>query len=194
MSGASLLLLTSLLLSADQIGEANPPSRLGMSGAGTSAPQTKEEIAQREAKAKAAFEALEPEFERFQQMQIPMSTKNAQLFASRLLEKMKALTELQDKYAKVLQLGSPEWGIASLVRIGDLSWELAEQLDAAPPPSSYPDLKQALDGLYDPMSEPLRTKAVDAYQAASAKAAEQKISNEYVARAKRRLEAAKKPR
>jgi len=105
-----------------------------------------------------------------------------------LAEKMKATPILEADYTAVLAIGSGDWGIAALTRIGMMYQDFARNFVESPDPPGL-DFEQ-LDMYRSELENrafPLEEKAIEAYEKALDKAYELGIYNEYTLAAQEAL-------
>lgn len=135
--------------------------------------------------AQARFAALEPAFKLFTDLKF----KKIGTFKTDLAAKQKRLGELEAAYTDVLKAGNPEYGIASLTRIGQLYSDFATNITDLPDP---PGLDEDQLGLFRSELEnryifPVEEKAVEAYDKALAKSYELSMYNDWTLLAQDKL-------
>jgi hypothetical protein len=82
--------------------------------------------------AEAAFRALEPRLAAYR----ALSLGNPEAWNADFAAKSKALDALKLSYFEVIDRGVPRWIVASLVRVGELQWAMADALEFSPPPAA----------------------------------------------------------
>ncbi len=100
--------------------------------------------------------------------------------AKSLKEKLALTQPLIDNYTEVLQIGSGDWGIAALTRIGMINQDFARNFveSPAPPGLDFEQLEMYRSELEN-RAFPLEEKAIEAYETALAKSYELNIYNEF---------------
>ena len=81
--------------------------------------------------AEAVFRSLEPRFAAYRALKLG----NPDSWTADFGVKSKALQALKLSYFEVIDRDVPRWTVASLVRVGELSWIMADALEAGPPPA-----------------------------------------------------------
>ena len=146
--------------------------------------------------ARAMFERAEDQYQKYAAMKIsgpknPSSTSRRatdKVLKKQLLDKAKALQEIEATYAAIINTGAGEWGVAALVRLGMAYENMADTLRNSYIPNYLTEDQRELyvmaleDKVY-----PQEQKAVEAYSKALEKSFELSLYNENTAYAVRRL-------
>jgi len=94
------------------------------------------------------------------------------------------MSEIQDTYTKVLGIGSGEWGIAALTRIGFGYLDFAKNLTDSPDPKGLPpDLLDQYRAELENRALPLEDKGIDAIEKALQKSSELLVYTDWVLKA-----------
>lgn len=114
--------------------------------------------------------------------------KEAEILKDQLIEKAKAVKDIETSYLEIIKTGAGEYGLAALVDLGGLYENLAETLRGAyaPPKLTADQLELYRMGLED-KAYPNEEKAVQAYTQALNKSYELNLYNENTALAVRQL-------
>jgi len=128
------------------------------------------------------FRELEPTWNRYKAIKfdspIPAKVK------ATLKLKLTAMSEIQDTYTKVLGIGSGEWGIAALTRIGFGYLDFAKNLTDSPDPKGLPpDLLDQYRADLENRALPLEDKGIDAIEKALQKSSELLVYTDWVLKA-----------
>jgi len=128
------------------------------------------------------FRELEPTWNRYKAIKfdspIPAKVK------ATLKLKLTAMSEIQDTYTKVLGIGSGEWGIAALTRIGFGYLDFAKNLTDSPDPKGLPpDLLDQYRAELENRALPLEDKGIDAIEKALQKSSELLVYTDWVLKA-----------
>lgn len=121
--------------------------------------------------------ALEPEWHRYKQLKF---LKFGKQLKKDLDVKAKEQQALEKSYTEVLALGSADWGIAALTRIGQSYKDFADNINSMPDPKGFDEdqvamFRSELEARY---VFPMEEKAVEAFEKAVAKSSELSIYNE----------------
>jgi len=130
----------------------------------------------RDAYAYAQFTMMESKWKAYTAIKF----NNVRNLKKDLAEKMKATPALEADYTAVLGIGSGDWGIAALTRIGMMYQDFARNFVESPDPVGL-DFEQ-LDMYRSELENrafPLEEKAIEAYEKALDKSYELGIYNEY---------------
>ncbi len=147
-------------------------------------------------KADAAAEKLFMENEKAYQDAITMKFNDAPEDAdisaylqAQLIQKAGALQIASEKYSQIIEDShSPEWTNASIVRLGALFYDVADQLMLSNVPPDLPeDVQKEYIGLLHNFAGQFMNKAVDYYEKAVEHGAKHHISNEYIQEAEKQL-------
>jgi len=129
-----------------------------------------------DAYAHAHFVLLEEDWTKY----VAIKFDNVRTMVRNLREKQKMVPKIEAAYTKVLEIGSADWGIAALTRIGQMYQDFARNLVESPDP---PGLDEDQIELYrielEEKAFPLEEKAVEAYELALQKSYELGVYNEY---------------
>jgi cellulose synthase operon protein C len=124
------------------------------------------------------FVALEPDWQKYTSLKFGAlkSFKKKDL-----PEKIAQQQKLEKAYTEVLQIGSADWGIAALTRIGQSYKEFADSISAMPDPKGFDEDQLAMfrNELEARYVFPMEDKAVEAFEKACAKSAELSIYNDW---------------
>lgn len=138
----------------------------------------------REAYAHSLFSLLEPKWQSY----VAIKFDNPRRLNAALQAKLKATPELEKDYMSVVDTGSGDWGIASLVRIGMMYQDFARNFVESPdPPGLDDDQLDMYRAELENHSFPLEDKAIEAYEIALDKAYELSTYNEYTLAAQNAL-------
>lgn len=136
----------------------------------------------------------EPEFQAFASLKLSgpdrkVSQKQEdKILTQQLVEKTKALQGVEQTYTAILATGAGEWGLASLVKLGQAYENMAESLlNAAAPSYLTEDQKEIYQSEISTRAFPLQERAIAAYSQGLEKAYELNLYNENTAFATRRL-------
>ncbi len=149
-----------------------------------------------ESVARAMFEIAEEEFESYTKMAISGPPKGSnmgkrasdKLLSKQLTDKAKALQKMEATYLAIINTGAGEWGLASLVRLGQSYENMAESLrNSYIPAYLTEDQKEFYVMALEDKVYPQEEKAVDAYRNALEKSYELSLYNDYSAYATRQL-------
>lgn len=131
-----------------------------------------------EAVAAATFFNIEQQFDDYREISLRVDEKQ---MAKNLLRKLEKADELQKRYLELLQLGHGDYGIAALVRMGQVYQHLSSAIFETPCPRRLNDdqcgIYQA--GLQE-KALPLEEKAIDAFEKAVSKAYELGLYNNWL--------------
>jgi len=132
----------------------------------------------------ARFNQLEGSWRQYQDIKFTKVATIKKDFAA----KQKKISELEKQYTEVLAVGSGEWGIAALSRIGLAYADFALNIKKSPDPKGLDE--EQLD-MYrselENLAFPLEDKAVEALEKALAKAYELNIYNAYALEAQDKI-------
>jgi tetratricopeptide (TPR) repeat protein len=110
------------------------------------------------------------------------------LLKDQLVAKTKAMKALEETYGNIVSTGAGEWGLASLVKLGQAYENMAETLKSSYVPSYLTDDQKELYGMaIIDKAYPQTQKAAAAYSEALKKAYELNLYNDNTANATRRL-------
>lgn len=144
--------------------------------------------------AQMLFILAEPEFQAFASRKLSgpdrkVSQKQEdKILTQQLLDKTKALQGVEATYTAILNTGAGEWGLASLVKLGQAYENMADSLLNATPPSYLTeDQKEIYQSEISTRAFPLVERAVAAYSQGLEKAYELNLYNDNTAFATRRL-------
>src|SRR5690606_15055369 len=105
---------------------------------------------------------------------------NVRTLTRSLKAKLEATPKIEAAYTKVLEIGSGDWGIAALTRIGQMYQDFARNLVESPdPPGLDEDQLMMYRIELEDRAFPLEEKAVEAYELALQKSYELGVYNEY---------------
>lgn len=131
-----------------------------------------------------AFYLAQPVYDDF----VKLKFDNPKTLKQVLKSKVAMMSKVEQTYTDVIKYGSPEWGIASLVRIGQAYQDFAKNFIDSPDPKG---LDQDQIDMYRSELEnrafPLEEKAVEAYEKALAKSYELAYYNQWTLDAQDRL-------
>lgn len=129
-----------------------------------------------DAYAHAHFVLLEEDWAKYRAIRFD----NVRALQRSLQAKMKALPEMEAAYTRVLEIGSGDWGIAALTRVGEMYQDFARNLVESPdPPGLDEDQLMMYRIELEDRAFPLEDKAVQAYELALEKSYELGVYNEY---------------
>jgi TolA-binding protein len=127
----------------------------------------------------ARFEALEPEWQHFEQ--IDFTQPQTRRLKAALVDKAQRLESLEKRYLELIALGAEDWTLAALTRLGQLSADFAQKLlDSPDPPELSPEELDIYRGELEARAFPLEEKAIQAFEAALAKAFELELYDRWV--------------
>lgn len=149
----------------------------------------------KEAVAQMMFILSEPQYTAYMALKVngPGDKKLPQkqvdkLLLEQLKTKVKAFTDLEKTYQKIVETGAGKWGLASLVRLGHGSEDLAQTLLGSYIPAYLTeDQKEIYKMALEDKAYPATQKAASFYSAALQKAFELSIYDDNTAEATRRL-------
>jgi tetratricopeptide (TPR) repeat protein len=136
----------------------------------------KKDVRLLDAYAHARFLELEPVWSRYTNIRFTrVSTIRRDLAA-----KQREIQRVEKEYAAVLAVGSGEWGIAALTRIGQAYADFARNIIESPDPKGLDEDQLAMyRGELENLALPLEDKATEALEKALEKAYELSIYNEW---------------
>ncbi|MBN1115237.1 MAG: tetratricopeptide repeat protein, partial [Oligoflexia bacterium] len=104
-------------------------------------------------------------------------------------KKEKLLKQIAEEFLEVVKLGSPEWSVASLYRIGYAFQGFADFLYDAPVPRELDteELKQEYSSQLQMQAIPYEDKAIEYYEKAIAESARLKVVNDWTRMARQRM-------
>lgn len=138
------------------------------------------------AMAGARFTALEPEWRRFEKIDFT----DLRRLKRALADKVQRLEALERDYLAVIALGSEAWTLAALTRLGQLYRDFAQKLlDSPDPPELSPEELDLYRSELENRAFPLEEKAIQAFEAAIAKAFELTIYDQWLLAAEDELNA-----
>ncbi len=140
----------------------------------------KNPVAQRSG-AHCYFMAIEPKFDEYMniKLELPMKKLTANLQA-----KAVKLDQLKNEYTAVLTFGDGAWGVAALYKVAQVHYEFAKALKDSPdPPGLDPDQLEIYRTELEGQTFPVDEKAIQALEAALAKAFELGVYTEWTAKA-----------
>jgi tetratricopeptide (TPR) repeat protein len=136
--------------------------------------------------AHARFLTLEPKWREYSGVKFD----NVSRLKKDLTEKLKLVgdpdkgTGITGEYARVLAIGSGDWGIAAMTRIGMAYQDFAKNLIDSPDPRGLDEDQLAMyRGELENRAFPLEEKAIDAYEKALSKGMELSVYNEWTLKA-----------
>lgn len=129
-----------------------------------------------DAYAHAHFMLLEDDWRKY----VNIRFDNVRTLTRSLKAKLEATPKIEAAYTKVLEIGSGDWGIAALTRIGQMYQDFARNLVESPdPPGLDEDQLMMYRIELEDRAFPLEEKAVEAYELALQKSYELGVYNEY---------------
>lgn len=132
----------------------------------------------RDAAAQAGFILAEDTRKRFEAVQL----NDVATLQEKLQEKIGLLQELEVFETEVVKIGSGEWAIAALYRVGESNKRAADAIRKAPiPPEMASQKAEYIAQVEAALSGPLDEKAKASFKACLDKANELKVSSPYVA-------------
>lgn len=145
----------------------------------------REQLAVLNAYAHARFLELEPLWRRYTEIRFT----RVNTLRGDLLAKQRELQRVESAYTEVLSVGSGEWGIAALTRLGLAYADFARNILASPDPQGLDEEQLALyrEELQN-LALPLEDKATQALEAALGKAHELSLYGEWTRAAQEQLE------
>ncbi len=138
------------------------------------------------AAAKAAFYAIEPQFDEYSALRL----KSLKTLAADIKKKITYIKPLREKYEKVvLDYKHGDWAVASLYQIGRLSEDFVNAVKEAPIPPELTDTQKELYILDLQASfEPVENSAIEYYQKCLATSYDYKIYSEFTRKCAEGLE------
>ncbi len=159
----------------------------------TAAPQETQQLS-REYVGQIKFILAEPEFKKFTVMRINGPTSKVsqrvedKTYQDQLIGKAKALVAIEKTYTDVLNTGAGEWGLASLVKLGQVYEDMADTFTNSKCPSYLTtDQCEIYSAQIGDKGFPQIEKAVASYSEALKKAYELNLYNDNTAYATRQL-------
>lgn len=159
----------------------------------TAAPQSTQELS-REYVGQIKFILAEPEFKKFSTMRINGPTSKVsqkvedKTYQDQLIGKAKALVSIEKTFTDVLNTGAGEWGLASLVKLGQVYEDMADTFTNSKCPSYLTaDQCEIYSAQIGDKGFPQIEKAVASYSEALKKAYELNLYNDNTAYATRQL-------
>jgi cellulose synthase operon protein C len=145
----------------------------------------REQLSVLNAYAHARFLELEPLWRRYTEIRFT----RVNTLRGDLLAKQRELQRVESAYTQVLSVGSGEWGIAALTRLGLAYADFARNVLASPDPQGLDEEQLALyrEELQN-LALPLEDKATEALEAALGKAHELSLYGEWTRAAQEQLE------
>jgi len=132
----------------------------------------------RDAYAFARFRLLEPQWKAY----VAIKFDNPRRLQAALKQKVEATPKVEAAYTQIVEIGSGDWAVAALARIGQMYQDFARNLLDSPDPPELADDFELLD-LYRAELEnrafPLEDKAIEAFELALEKSYELMIYNEF---------------
>lgn len=129
-----------------------------------------------DAYAHARFLELEPLWKRYNDIRFT----RVQTLRQDLAAKQREMAQVEKSYAAVLAVGSGEWGIAALTRIGLAYGDFARNILESPDPKGLDEDQKALyRGELQNLAMPLEDKAAEALEKGLEKAYELALYNDY---------------
>ncbi len=126
--------------------------------------------------AHSRFIALEPMWRDYSNIRF----NNVAKLKTDLKAKLEALPKAEQAYLGVIETKSPEWGVAALVRIGQLSQDFARNLVESPDPRGLDeDQLMMYRSELESRAFPLEDKALEAYERALQKSTELMVYNDW---------------
>lgn len=137
-----------------------------------------------DAYAHAHFQLMESNWQRY----VAVKFDNVRQLRRALDAKLKMTPTLEQDYIRILEIGSGDWGIAALTRIGMMYQDFARNLVESPdPPGLDEDQLMMYRSELEDRAFPLEEKAVEAYELALQKSYELGVYNEYTLLAQDRI-------
>ncbi|MEM6533066.1 MAG: tetratricopeptide repeat protein [Myxococcota bacterium] len=131
-----------------------------------------------EAAGAAAFALVDPNYQSFLALKLVGSESEV---SKRLIEKLKQVDELQQRYTDVLAIGAGDYGIASLYRIGRVYQDIADGIYNSQCPRRLTEEQCMIyQSALQEKAFPLEERAIEAYEKAIAKAYELGLYNEWL--------------
>ena len=129
-----------------------------------------------DAYAHSLFVLLEPKWKAY----VDVKFDNVRTLKNRLQTKLKMTPELEKAYTDVLGVGSGDWGIAALTRIGMMYQDFSRNfLDSPDPPGLDFEQLMMYRSELENRAFPLEEKAIEAYETALQKSYELNVYNEF---------------
>lgn len=129
-----------------------------------------------DAYAHAHFMMLEADWQKY----LSIRFDNVRTLTKSLKAKLDMTPKIEQAYTKVLEIGSGDWGIAALTRIGQMYQDFARNLVESPdPPGLDEDQLIMYRTELEDRAFPLEEKAVEAYELALAKSYELGVYNDF---------------
>ncbi|WP_373048450.1 tol-pal system YbgF family protein [Vulgatibacter sp.] len=129
-----------------------------------------------DAYAHSLFVMLEPKWKAY----VNVKFDNVRTLKKQLQAKVKTTPEMEKAYADVLAVGSGDWGIAALTRIGMMYQDFARNFLDSPDPVGLDDEQLMMyRSELENRAFPLEEKAIEAYEKALAKSYELNVYNEF---------------
>lgn len=142
---------------------------------------------------RAAFELLEPEFQKYQGIKVTLN-KNSLLEKANKAEELACIDsgankcKKPGKYVGILEYGSGEYGIAALTRIGMVFRDFANKIREAPVPRNLDeDQREIYVSELDALALGPEEKSIEAFELALQKAYELNIYSEWTILAQENL-------
>lgn len=129
-----------------------------------------------DAYAHARFVMLEPKWREY----VSVKFDNVRTLRNNLQRKLKLTQEVEKAYTEVLGIGSGDWGIAALTRIGMMYQDFARNFVESPdPPGLDDDQLMMYRSELENRAFPLEEKAIEGYETALEKSYELNVYNEF---------------
>lgn len=129
-----------------------------------------------DAYAHARFMLLEPKWKEY----VSVKFDSVRTLKTALQKKLKLTPELEKAYTEVLGIGSADWGIAALTRIGMMYQDFSRNFVDSPDPVGLDDEQLMMyRSELENRAFPLEEKAIEAYEKALDKSFELAVYNEY---------------
>jgi tetratricopeptide (TPR) repeat protein len=144
-------------------------------------PEESRDTEARTAVAHSRFMQVEPEYQHYMniKLELPPSTLKKNLFT-----KIDTRPKLEKKFEEIIAYQDPDWSIASLVRIGQLSQNLSDSMLEAPIPAGLtPEQQDIYQEELQKQSLPLEEKAISFYRKAIEVSNTKGIFNEWTLKA-----------
>ncbi|MEI6079689.1 MAG: tetratricopeptide repeat protein [bacterium] len=120
---------------------------------------------------------------------IKVKSTSVKVMKSAYENKQKLLQLLSEQYLKIINLGSPEWSIASLYMIGFEFNKFSDFLYEIPVPKEIntPQLISEYKGQIQTQAMPYEDRAIEYYEKSISESARLKVANEWTQKAKQKL-------
>ncbi|MFH1222863.1 MAG: tetratricopeptide repeat protein [Pseudomonadota bacterium] len=138
--------------------------------------------------AEAVFKLTQEQFERYKVIKI-QSGDNQKTMKAVYDEKEKTLKNISEQYLKIVELGSPEWSIASLFMIGNAYQKFADFLYEAPMPKELntEELQSEYRSQLQGQAMPYEDKAMEYYERTISESSRLKVVNDWTKQARGKM-------